>query len=64
MAFLFLAMDKEFLKKTVEFWQPYYQQKLTEEDARVIVTNISLFFDLLNEGDAEERMKNTVTDNH
>jgi hypothetical protein len=31
---------KEFLKETIEFWQPRTTRKLTREDAREIIENM------------------------
>ncbi len=42
-------MNKEFLQKTIDFWQPYSEEKLTEEDAREIIGNLTGFFNLLHE---------------
>jgi hypothetical protein len=45
------------LKKTVEVWQPLTKEKLTEEDAREIIDNITGFFSVLKKWDDEERRK-------
>jgi len=45
--------DKLFLKETIETWQPYYEQPLSNEDAREIVANLTGFFDLLDKWDRE-----------
>ncbi len=42
------------IKKTIEHWQPYSKEKLTEEDAREIIENTVAFFDLLNGLDIEQ----------
>ena len=48
-------MDRSFLKKTVEVWQPHYKRRLTEEDAREITENLTGFFDLLAEWEKKEK---------
>ena len=48
-------MDKQFLQETIDLWQPHYKEKLTEEDAREIIQNLTGFFKLLNEWDKEQR---------
>ncbi len=45
------SLDNNFLLKTVEVWQPYYDRKLTTEDAREIATNLVEFFNILVEWD-------------
>lgn len=42
------------IKETIEHWQPYSKEKLTEEDAREIIENTVALFDLLNELDREK----------
>jgi hypothetical protein len=39
--------SKEFLEETIQVWQPLSEEKLTEEDAREIVENLTGFFSLL-----------------
>jgi len=46
-----LAYSKEFIQKTLDVWQPYSKEKLTEEDAREIIENTVALFDLLGELD-------------
>lgn len=56
-AFLFgqANVDRSFLKKTAEVWQPHYKRRLTEEDAREIAENLTGFFDLLAEWEKKEK---------
>ena len=49
-----MSYSKEFIQKTLDFWQPKYDAvgvKLTEEDAREIIENTVALFDLLDELD-------------
>lgn len=39
--------SREFLEKTIHVWQPLSKERLTEEDAREIVENLTGFFSLL-----------------
>lgn len=43
--------NREFLKRTQDFWQAQTSEKLTLEDARACVENIAGFFDILKEWD-------------
>jgi len=47
-------ITKLMIKETIEHWQPYSKEKLTEEDAREIIENTVGLFDLLNELDIEQ----------
>ena len=49
--------DKEFNKRTLDFWQPRTSRKLSEEDAREIAANLSGFFGLLVEWDRNSRQE-------
>ena len=48
-----MAVSSEFLKRTIRYWQGFYGEELTQEDAREIVENICSLFNLLNELDAD-----------
>jgi hypothetical protein len=48
------AKDK-IIERTLEIWQPRTSRKLTREDGRQMVENISGFFDVLGEWEAKER---------
>ena len=37
----------ELIAETKEVWQPYYNHRLTDEDAREIIENIVAFMDVL-----------------
>ena len=39
--------DSNLISRTIEVWQPFSREKLTEEDAKEIIKNISGFFDTL-----------------
>jgi len=40
-------MNREFLRRTIEVWQPLSEEKLNEEDAREIVENMTGLFSFL-----------------
>jgi hypothetical protein len=42
------GFSEDFLKKTIEFWQPHYGHALSIEDAREIATNMTDLFEFLN----------------
>lgn len=48
-------IDPAFLDKTVAFWQPRASRKLTREDARQMIENVSGFFLVLAEWEAQDR---------
>jgi len=50
-------ITKEMIQDTIEHWQSYSKEKLTEEDAREIIKNTVALFDLLNELDIEQVKK-------
>lgn len=50
--------DHDFLRQTVEFWQPRADRPLTREDAREIFANVSGFFKVLDEWDRAEQKRN------
>jgi uncharacterized coiled-coil DUF342 family protein len=47
------AKDK-IIERTLEIWQPRTSRKLTREDGRQMVENISGFFDTLSDWEAKE----------
>lgn len=49
--------NRDFLDRTLQFWQPRSPQELTLEDARQIVDNISGFFRILAEWAAAAERK-------
>ena len=53
-------MDRDFLDKTIEFWQPYTKEKLTREDAREIIQNAVALFKFLHELDLELNGNKTI----
>jgi hypothetical protein len=43
-------VDNEFIKKTIEVWQPYFVEKeLRADDATEIISTTTALLDLLNE---------------
>jgi hypothetical protein len=50
----------DFLEQAVAFWQPRTSQKLTREDGRQIVENVSAFFQILLEWETAERRATTA----
>jgi hypothetical protein len=51
--------DPDFVENTIQVWQPRSQKHLTQEDARVIIQNMTSFLELLLEW---ERAENTGSD--
>jgi hypothetical protein len=51
----------ELLKRTIEVWQPLSKEKLTEEDAREIIENMTGLFSLLLELDQRDGKKEEKT---
>ena len=49
------VVDPAFLDKTIAFWQPRISRKLTREDARQMVENVTGFFQVLAEWDAKSK---------
>jgi hypothetical protein len=47
--------NTDFIEQTVTFWQPRTSRKLTREDGRQIVENVTAFFRILFEWEAAER---------
>jgi hypothetical protein len=44
-------ITQKMIRETMDCWQPYSKEKLTEEDAREIIENTVALFDLLDELD-------------
>jgi hypothetical protein len=53
-------VDDLILKKTIDVWQPHSEKKLTEEDARQIIQNLTGFFETLARWDRESTNSNTT----
>lgn len=49
--------SNEHLDEAIKYWEPRYGRKLTHEDAREIVMNLTGFFKILMEWDRRERAK-------
>jgi hypothetical protein len=45
----------EYLDRTIEFWQPRAERRLTREDAREMATNLIGFFRVLEEWSRDEK---------
>jgi len=41
--------DQNIIQQTIDFWQSYYSQQLTDEDAHEIIENTAGFFKILAE---------------
>lgn len=39
--------SRQLIDETIEVWQPYYDKKLSDEDAREIIENMAAFFGAL-----------------
>jgi hypothetical protein len=50
----------KFLDETVKFWEPRVQRDLSREDARQITENLSGFFRLLLEWDAQQQVRHDI----
>ena len=60
--FVFMGnYNKELIDKTIDVWQPHSEKKLTEEDAREIIENLTGFFDTLARWDRESTNSNTTS---
>ena len=42
-------MMDEFLKETRQFWEPFYQKGLSDEEGRQIIANIKSYLEILME---------------
>jgi hypothetical protein len=49
--------DPEFVKLTIQVWQQRSQKKLSEEDATVIIRNMTTFLQLLLEWERAENSR-------
>ena len=54
------APSASLIERTLETWQQRAERRLTEEDAREIIANMSGFLLILVEWDARDRMAHTV----
>ena len=50
-----MAISDEFLDETIRFWQPYYKETLTREDAREIIETVTKVYDILARWDKKAR---------
>jgi hypothetical protein len=53
-------MNTDFVDQTVTFWQPRTSRKLTREDGRQIVENVTAFFRILLEWETADRKAATA----
>jgi hypothetical protein len=51
-----MAYDATLLDQTIQVWQPYYEDTLTREDARVILDNMTAYFRILLEWGGHREM--------
>ena len=42
-------LSDELLRKTLEVWQPFYDDPLTEEDAKYIILSVGRLIDIVSE---------------
>ncbi len=42
-------LSDELLRKTLEVWQPYYADPLTEEDAKYIILSVGRLIDVVSD---------------
>jgi hypothetical protein len=49
-------LSDKFLDETIKFWQPRMRRELSREDARQIAENLSGFFRVLLEWDAQKQV--------
>lgn len=42
-------ISPELISSTIDAWQPYYGEPLTDEDALEILTNVGLLYEVLEE---------------
>lgn len=47
--------SEDILDKTIAFWQPRTSRRLSREDARQMIENVSGFFSVLAEWEAKDR---------
>ena len=55
-----MATKDQLLKKTIEIFQPFCDKKLTMEDAREIVENLSGFARVLIDWEEKERKQGSI----
>ena len=55
-----MTYSKEFLDKTISFWQPYSMEVLNHEDAREIAENMINLFRYINELDVKHGAQKIV----
>lgn len=48
-------VENEFIQQTILFWEQYAGIRLSVQEAREAVANVSGFFELLNEWEGRER---------
>ena len=54
--------DDNLIERTLEVWQPRNGQRLSDEDARAILENVTGFFTLLSEWETNEQQNRSGQD--
>jgi hypothetical protein len=54
--------EDNLIDRTLEVWQPRNGQRLSDEDARAILENVTGFFTLLSEWETNEQQKKSGQD--
>lgn len=54
--------DDNLIDRTLEVWQPRNANRLSDEDARAILENVTGFFTLLSEWETNEQQKKSGQD--
>ena len=54
--------DDNLIDRTLEVWQPRNAHRLSDEDARAILENVTGFFTLLSEWETNEQQKKSGQD--
>lgn len=53
-----MVYSRELIQQTIDMWQPHSEDKLTEEDAREIIDNVTNLFEYLAELDKKYNFEN------
>ena len=53
---------QRFIEETLEFWQPYYEEELVEQDAIEIINNMTSFINLLLRWKKRKELRNKNAD--
>ncbi|MFQ5910983.1 MAG: hypothetical protein ACE5IJ_09735 [Thermoplasmata archaeon] len=55
--------EREIVNQTIDFWQPLSNSTITPDDARVIIENVTQFFQILGEWDRQGNRLGIEPDN-